>query len=140
MLMQYSEVLNGFIRLFMENKIKFIIDHMKDEKKDDTFDNDWIELTDNLIVLRKENDDCVFYTLNKYEFQHMCKELMKENSLCVWSGNGYNKSIGYECSITHFMFGGVKTFKADTEFEAVVNATYALVNYELDFDEDESEV
>lgn len=53
MLMQYSEVLNGFIRLFMENKIKFIIDHMKDEKKDDTFDNDWIELTDNLIVLRK---------------------------------------------------------------------------------------
>lgn len=33
--------------------------------------------------------------INIYEFAHLCKEYMKSNYICTWSGNGYNKSIGY---------------------------------------------
>lgn len=81
----------------------------------------------------KEKSHVIRY-INMYEFQHLCKEHMKDKyQLCVWSGNGFNKAVGYECSITHFMFGEVITYKADTEFEAIVSALYAVINDEVLF-------
>lgn len=77
----------------------------------------------------------VYFCINMYEFLHLAKEFMKDQWLCVWSGNGYNKSIGYECSITHFMMGDVKTFKSDTEFEAIMNTLIALDKGEVDFND-----
>lgn len=71
--------------------------------------------------------------INIHEFAHLCKEYMKKSYIYVWSGNGYSKDIGYECSITHFMSGDIKTFKSDTEVGAIFDATYSLINGEVNF-------
>lgn len=97
------------------------------------------ELIDPLIednVIKYRYDKCTqdYISINIHEFAHRCKEFLKENWLCVWSGNGFNKSVGYECSIAHFMYGDEKTFKADTEAEAIFAATIAVIKGEVDFD------
>lgn len=89
-------------------------------------------IVENNIIYNNTINDCE-ESINIYEFAHLCKEYMKSNYICVWSGNGYNKSIGYECSITHFMCGDLKTFKADTENEAIFYATLSLINGEVNF-------
>ena len=73
-------------------------------------------------------------SINKYYFEHLCKEFMKDHNICVWSGNGYLKNRGYSCSITHYMFGEPKTFMAENEFEAVLDDTYAVITHSVDFD------
>ena len=77
----------------------------------------------------------VYFSINMYEFQHLAKEFMKDQWLCVWSGNGWEKETGYVCEITHYMFGDVKTFKGETEFEAIMNTLIALDKGEVNFDD-----
>jgi hypothetical protein len=66
--------------------------------------------------------------INLSEFIDKCKTwLVKDCHRCVWSGNGWRKLDGYECSITSFYGGDTETFENDKEWKAVLDACYFIV-------------